>query len=180
MLALRGLDSAAVRVLAARHGVEIAIVNDVDRIVVGGEGDAIAACEADARERGAKRTRLPIRIASHTSRMRPAVAPFRTALESVAWKRPLAPVMAGTSGAPIFAPARAREALAGQLATTIEWSACMEGLRERGCAVLLELGPGAALARMARERFPDLPARSVAKFHSLNGAANWVVAALAG
>jgi [acyl-carrier-protein] S-malonyltransferase len=173
MLALRGLDRATIGALCARHGAEIAIVNDADRFVIGGEQAAIAACAAEAQARGAKTTPLAIHIPSHTSLMRPAVAPFGAALESVEWARPRAPVLAGISGAPIFAPAPARKALREQLATTIDWAACLDGLRERGCTVLLELGPGSGLARMARDRAPEFPARSVAEFHSLDGIAEW-------
>jgi [acyl-carrier-protein] S-malonyltransferase len=174
MLALRGLDRATVGALCIRHGVEIAIINDDDRIVVGGAPEAIAACGVEAQARGAKATPLAIHIPSHTSLMRPAVEPFRLALEQAAWKRPSAPVLAGISGAPVFAPAPARVALAAQLAETIDFAACLDGLRERGCTVLLELGPGSGLARMARDRMPEIPARSVAEFNSLFGAREWV------
>jgi [acyl-carrier-protein] S-malonyltransferase len=179
MLALRGLDRATVRAICARHGAEIAIVNDEDRFVIGGAPEAIAASGSEAEARGAKATPLAIRIPSHTSLMNPAVEPFRRALAAVDWKRPSAPVLAGISGAPVFAPGPAREALAVQLAQTIDWAACLDGLRERGCTVLLELGPGAGLARMARDRFPDLPSRSVAEFQSLEGVAAWTADALA-
>ncbi|WP_296706163.1 acyltransferase domain-containing protein [Rhodoblastus sp.] len=179
MLALRGLDRATVHALCARHGVEIAIVNDDDRLVVGGAPAAVSACGDEALARGAKATPLAIHIPSHTSLMRPAVAPFRLALEQAEWKRPSAPVLAGISGAPVFAPAPAREALSAQLAQTIDWAACLDGLRERGCTVLLELGPGAGLARMARDRMPDIPARSVAEFNSLDGVLDWVARQLA-
>ena len=174
MLALRGLDRAAIRVLCDRHGVEIAIVNDDDRIVVGGAAEAIAASGAEAQMRGAKVTPLAIHIPSHTSLMRPAVAPFRRALEAADWKKPSAPVLAGISGAPVFAAAQAREVLSAQLAQTIDWASCLDGLRERGCRVLLELGPGSGLARMARDRIPDIAARSVAEFSSLEGVVAWV------
>jgi [acyl-carrier-protein] S-malonyltransferase len=174
MLALRGLDRAAVRALCARHGVEIAIVNDDDRIVIGGAPEAVAACGAEAQARGAKATPLAIHIPSHTSLMWPALAPFRLALEQAEWKRPSAPVLAGIDGAAVFASAPARDALTAQLAQTIDWAACLDGLRERGCTVLLELGPGAGLARMARDRAPDIPARSVSEFHGLEGVVDWV------
>jgi [acyl-carrier-protein] S-malonyltransferase len=174
MLALRGLDRASVRTLCARHGVEIAIVNDEDRIVIGGAPASVAACGNEAQARGAKASPLAIHIASHTSLMRTAVAPFRLALEKAAWRRPSAPVLAGINGAPIFASAPAREALSAQLAQTIDWAACLDGLRERGCTVLLELGPGAGLARMARDRTPEIPARSVAEFQTLDGVIDWV------
>lgn len=174
MLALRGFDRATVRSLCARHGVEIAIVNDEDRFVIGGAPAAIAACGVEAEARGAKVTPLAIQIPSHTSLMRPAVAPFHDALAAASWKRPSAPVLAGLDGAPVFAPARAQEVLAVQLAETIDWAACLDGMRERGCSILLELGPGAGLARMARDRAPDIPARSVAEFHSLDGVVDWL------
>jgi [acyl-carrier-protein] S-malonyltransferase len=174
MLALRGLDRASVSAICARHGAEIAIVNDDDRFVIGGARDAIAACDAEAQARGAKATPLAIQIPSHTSLMAPAVGPFLRALEQAEWKRPSAPVMAGISGAPVFMPAQARKILSAQLARTIDWAACLDGLRERGCSVLLELGPGAGLARMARDRAPDIPARSVADFYSLDGVVDWV------
>jgi hypothetical protein len=89
MLALRGLDRPSVRGLCARNGVENAIVNDEDRIVVGGAPEAVAACDAEARARGAKATPQAIHIPSHTSLMQPAVAPFRRDLEAVAWKKNL-------------------------------------------------------------------------------------------
>ena len=177
MVALRGLNRAAVAALCRETGAEIAIINDEDRIVCGGPPAAMERLTALAESRGAKPTPLAIRIASHTSLMRRAVAPFLAALQQAEWRRPQAPVLEGLSGAPIFAPASAQAALSKQLAQTIDWAACLEGLRERGCTVLLELGPGAGLARMARDRFPDLPARSVAEFHSLAGAAAWVAAA---
>jgi [acyl-carrier-protein] S-malonyltransferase len=174
MLALRGLDRATVGALCVRHGVEIAIVNDDDRIVVGGAPDAIAACSDEAQARGAKATPLAIHIPSHTSLMRPAVEPFRLALEKAVWKRASAPVLAGISAAPIFSVAQARNVLAAQLAQSIDWANCLDGLRERGCTVLLELGPGAGLARMARDRMPEIPARSVSEFSSLDGVQDWV------
>ena len=77
----------------------------------------------------------------------------------------------------MFAPAPAREALSAQLAQTIDWAACLDGLRERGCTVLLELGPGPGLARMARDRTPEIPARSVAEFQTLDGVIEWVLGA---
>lgn len=174
MVALRGLDRAAVGALCAENGVEIAIVNGTDRMVIGGVREAVAACAATAEERGAKVTSLAVLVPSHTSLMRPAVLPFRQALERADWRTPSAPVLAGISGAAVFAPRQAREVLATQLAQSLDWAACLDGMRERGCKVLLELGPGAALARMAQDRLPDIPARSIADFQRLDGVIAWV------
>ena len=83
MLALRGLNREAVRSLCARHGVEIGIVNDDDRIVVGGAPEAVAACAVEAQARGAKVTPLAIHIPSHTSLMQPPSRP--SAARSKPW-----------------------------------------------------------------------------------------------
>jgi [acyl-carrier-protein] S-malonyltransferase len=39
---------------------------------------------------------------------------------------------------------------------------------------MLELGPGRALSRMARERFDDVEARAVEEFSSAAAVAQWV------
>ena len=58
--------------------------------------------------------------------------------------------------------------------TTIAWAACMDAAVEYGIDVVLELGPGASLARMFRTRYPDLPCRSVSEFRSLDGIGAWL------
>jgi [acyl-carrier-protein] S-malonyltransferase len=174
LMAVRGLPLPAMRMLCEKFGVEIAIVNDFDRLVIGGPREALAHCAEAAADAGAKVTPLHVAIASHTSLMRPAVANFRAALEAAHWRAPSAPVMAGTSGAPVYGKVEAIKVLARQVAETVNWAACLDGLVEMGCTVLLELGPGAGLSRMARERAPGVAARSVADFHSLDGVVAWV------
>jgi [acyl-carrier-protein] S-malonyltransferase len=180
MTALRGLHLSDVESLCAACDVEISIVNGADRLIVGGARKAVDACEQAALALGAKISRLAIHIPSHTRLMRPAVAPFLERLEDADWRPPLAPVMRGTDGAPIFSPAKARDALSAQLAQTVNWAACLDGMNEAGCTVLLELGPGDGLSRMARERFPHIPARSLSEFHTLDGVVGWVARTLEG
>ena len=176
MTAVRGLARHVVDRLAEESGAEVAIVNGEDRFVVGGPVPAIAAVETRAAQCGAKCTRLAVHVASHTRRMTRAAEAFRSVLDGVSWRRGGSVVLAGLDGRPIFDPASARRALAGQIAATIDWAACLEGLRERGCTVLLELGPGSGLARMARDLGPAAEVRSVAEFRSLEAVAGWVAA----
>ena len=180
MTALRGLTLSDVEALCAAFGVEIAIINGADRLIVGGARKAVEACEQAALAQGAKISRLAIHIPSHTSLMRPAVAPFHQRLESAAWRPPLSQVLRGTDGAPIWQVAKARDALSSQLAQTVQWAACLDGMSEAGCTVLLELGPGDGLSRMARERLPDIAARSLSEFHTLEGVVGWVSRVLEG
>lgn len=173
MLAVRGLARGEIDILCGETGCMPAIVNGVDRFVVGGLDAALKSFERAAQALGAKVTPLPVSIASHTSLMASAVAPFIAALESCVWRAPSAPVLAGISGAAVRARSASIAALGRQIDHTLDWAACLDGLVERGCTVLLELGPGSGLARMARDRFPDLPARSCDEFASLSGAIDW-------
>lgn len=173
LVALRGLSRADLEPLCRAHGVEIAIANGFDRFIVGGETGPLAACAEEVEARGAHVTPLPISVASHTSLMAPARPRFEEALVAAGLRRPAIPVLAGVDGLPVFEPARAAASLAAQIAQTIEWTACMDGMAEMGCTALLELGPGAGLAEMFRDRHPLLPIRSLSQFKTIAGAARW-------
>ena len=175
MSAIRDLAQGSVEALTGAHGVEIAIINAEDRMVIAGRTPAMAGFEAGAQGLGASVTPLPVNVASHTSLMQPAAEAVQCWLEESALVAPRIPVLAGIDGTPVLSRARAIETLARQTAQTILWHACLDGLREAGCTVLLELGPGADLARMARDRLPDIPARSIAEFRTLKGAVAWVM-----
>jgi [acyl-carrier-protein] S-malonyltransferase len=45
---------------------------------------------------------------------------------------------------------------------------------EMGTRVFFEVGPGNALSRMLLDRHPQVPARSLADFSSLEGAVAWL------
>jgi [acyl-carrier-protein] S-malonyltransferase len=174
LVAVRGLTQSQVQQLCGKHGVEIAIINDTDRLIVGGAASALEEFEKEVAESGAKVTRLKVSIPSHTSAMQAAVPKFRMALSQAAWGPFAAPVLSGTTAAPVFSKAEAIEALALQIAHRVDWAACVGALVELGCTVLLELGPGNGLSRMVRDRFPHLQARSVTEFRTLRGIGSWI------
>ena len=174
LLAVRGLDRPQIEALCSAHGCAPAIVNDHDRLVVGGPRAALPDFEAAALALGAQLTPLAVSLASHTPWLAAAVPPFAQTLAGAAFAAPAAPVLAGIDGSAGFARPDALRTLPAQIAQTVDWAACADALVERGCTVLLELGPGSGLSRMARDRHPELAARSVADFRSLDGAAGWV------
>lgn len=174
LLAVRGLDKARVEAVCRDCGADIAIENGADRFVVGGRKTVLAVVEAAALALGAAVTPLPVTVASHTRLMAPAAAEFSPILAASGLQAPPLPVLAGIDGTPVYTRERAVAALTRQMTETVAWAACLDGLIEMGCTVLLETGPGNALARMAAERHPGLPVRAVADFRSLSGAAAWV------
>ena len=174
LAAVSALPLERVRAFAQVEGWHLAIVNGEDACVAGGPEPRYetfaGACEAA----GARVQRLPVAVASHTPLIAAAVQPFADALDAAPFDGWQCPVLAGISGARIAARQAAIEHLSRQLAETIEWSACMDAAVESGISVALELGPGAALARMFAARHPQVACRSVAEFRSLDGIVGWV------
>jgi [acyl-carrier-protein] S-malonyltransferase len=156
------------------HGFYTAIEIDEDSVIAGGLLKQADALEAAIHQTGGKVTRLPIEIASHTPWMRAAVDPFEVAIASSAIQAPLLPVLAGISGARLLDKNSASGHLSRQLAEPIRWQAVMDSLDEAGVTMALELGPGAALARMLKTRHPHIQCRSLAEFRSLAGIRKWV------
>jgi [acyl-carrier-protein] S-malonyltransferase len=178
LVALRGLPLARAAALARAAGAEVAIRNGPDHCVVGGGPGALAEVERRAASAGATAVRIPVCVPAHTSLLSGAVAPFADALARSGLARPPVPVLAGVSGAPVRTREAAIAALSTQLARPIDWASCLAAASELGCTVLLEIGPGSALARMAAEALPAAQVRSAAEFRSLDGVARWVEAAL--
>jgi [acyl-carrier-protein] S-malonyltransferase len=174
LCAISGLPVGRARMLAAAEGFEIAIVTGHDSCIAGGLEAALVRLEQAVAAAGGKQQRLPVAIASHTTLMAPAVAPFAAALAAAPF-RPLAcPVLSGIGAEKIGAKAGAVDALSRQLSQAIVWSGCMDAAAEAGMTVALELGPGAALARMLQALHPQIACRSVADFRTIDGIVAWV------
>ena len=174
LVAVRGLRRSQIEGLCRQFGAEIAIINGFDRFVIGAAAETIARLQGAAGALGGVVNLLPVEVAAHTSSLTAASDGFRAELASPAMTAPAVPVLAGVHGMPVYTREDAIDVLSRQISTTIDWFACLHTLTELGCTALLELGPGRALSRMARDSFPDLPARSVADFRSLPGVADWV------
>jgi [acyl-carrier-protein] S-malonyltransferase len=173
LIAVRGLSHGDLERLCSVHGVEIAIINGFDRMVAGGEATPLRALASEISALGAHVTALPVSVAAHTSLMAPACPRFAAALADARLLAPSFPVLAGMDGLPVFDAGRAASTLTDQIARPIDWAACMDGMAEMGCTALLELGPGAALSQMARDRQPNMLVRSVSEFRTLAGVVAW-------
>jgi [acyl-carrier-protein] S-malonyltransferase len=175
LTAVIGLDRRQVETLCQEHAAYIAIVNGPDHFVVGASLPQLAAIETAAQDRGATRVvRLRVGVAAHTPLLQSASRLFEAALAASAMRDPTVPVLAGISGAPVRTRETAIATLATQLSSTVDWLACMHAAYEMGARVFLELGPGKALTRMLSDTHPNVAARSVDEFRSLDGVHDWV------
>jgi len=174
LVAVSGIATGAAAGIAGAHGFHPAIETAEDSLIVGGPLDARETLMQAVAAAGGRATALPVEVASHTPFMAGAVAPFARLLREQDWHAPQAPVISGIAAEPIHAADKAIEHLSRQLAEPIRWREGMDALAEAGVTVALELGPGAALARMLGARHPGIACRSVADFRSLDGVRAWL------
>ncbi|WP_315767000.1 MULTISPECIES: acyltransferase domain-containing protein [unclassified Bradyrhizobium] len=175
---VRGLSRDDVDRLCERYGAAIAIVNPGDAFVIGGGREALNKIATEAKSMHAARiVDLPVEVASHTQRLAPASAVFRETLRftsAALQPRAGARILSGIDGAPVVSIAVGLDKLAAQVSQTVQWANCLQGCLEAGATAFLELGPGHALSRMVADVWPDLPARSLDDFRSLQGVRAWL------
>jgi [acyl-carrier-protein] S-malonyltransferase len=173
---VRGLAHAHVLRLVDQFHCAIAILNPGQLFIIGGARKQISLCCDAALAEGAVAARpIAVNVASHTPQLADAVDPFLAALKATPLSRPSQGIsFIGVAGAAVISGADDLAGLAGQIATTIDWATTLEALIERGVDRVLELGPGKALAEMARTAYPALNARAVDDFHSLSGVDAWI------
>lgn len=182
MVAIRGLGMRDIEDIVEDQDADIAIVNPHDAYVVGGLRDAVDAVTAHARQRGARRvTSLPVRVASHTRLLARATPVFGAQLRTAALTPPRTAstrLLSGVDGEQVMAIDAGIDKLSRQISQRLQWSACLESCMESGATVFLELGPGHALAEMVRAAYPDVTARSVEDFQTIDGIRAWLAHAL--
>ena len=178
LLFVRGLSYGAVEDLCNRHDAAIAIVNPDDAYVLGGAGVALEVIAEVAKRMGAARiVRLAVKVASHTARLAAASSEFRKILDQTPTKLSLAPnvrLFSGIDGSAVINISAGLDKLAKQISQRVEWSHCLEGCVEAGASAFFELGPGRALNEMAAGAYPEIPARSLDDFRTLQGARAWL------
>lgn len=175
MLAVRGVRRVELEALAAATGVDVAIRNGDDHAVLAGSRANLAVlAHGFAQQGGAHVVSLPITVPAHSPTLRPAVEVFAATLRRLHWRRTPVAVIAGIDAKIVRDAPRAVDTLSRQVAATIEWARVMDVAVETGASVFFEVGPGSALGRMLYERHPEVPARSLADFSSLDGAVAWL------
>jgi len=176
LLAIVGLRRQQAEAIAAGHGLELAIVNGPRHFVLGGAQAALAEAERQALAQGAERTVvLPVATPAHTPLLAAASCAFHSALAP--WDQPgrLAfPVLSAIDGRAATQRPAALAALARQISTPLDWTACLADLVEMQPDRVLEIGPGNALCRLLEEIAPGIAARATGDFRSAAGIQQWL------
>jgi [acyl-carrier-protein] S-malonyltransferase len=178
LLFVRGLSRSIIDALCLRTETFVAIINPGDAYLIGGKDRALDDLEMACRKAGATRShRVGVHIASHTPLLANATPEFEKRLGEVKVVHSLRPgirLFSGVDGQPVLDLADGLRKLARQISFTVDWTACLKSCAEAGATAFLELGPGHALSAMAAEVAPDVEARAVEDFRTLNGLKGWL------
>lgn len=145
-------DATAARDLAGRFGLAVANDNSPRQIALAGDIDALEAALEDARSRRVRATRLPVGGAFHSPAMRPAVAPFTSALAQVKIRATRFPVLSAATAKP-FDDVRRR--LASALTEPVRWRETVLAMQAAGAERFVEVGPGRVLTGLVRRIAPN-------------------------
>ena len=175
LVAVSGLAFRSASGLLQQCGFYLAIQTGEETFIAGGLAHGLPHLQSLTANAGGHVTVLPVGIASHTPLMAAAVPPLADALRRHGFTDPSIPVLSGIAAELIFDADKAIAHLSRQIAQPIRWADCMDACVEAGVTVALELGPGAALSRMLRDRHPQIACRAVDDFRSLAGVRKWLV-----
>ncbi len=173
LLGVTGVTQGGIDQLCTRFDLEVAIRIDHGSAVLGGLRPGLQAATAAAVSAGWRATPLNVAMASHTRWMQAAVECFDQVLAEVSLARPTRSLLSNVLGRVRDATV-AHTALARQIAQTVAWDDCMDAITAHRVDAVLEIGPGAALARMWNERHADVPARSADEFRSGSAVVAWL------
>jgi len=172
LLAVSGMSPDAV--LHACPAIACAIDIAVDQAIYAGPVDILKSCALDLALRGALCTQLDVRVPSHSHWMSEAALHFKQTLKALPFNTAKVAVALNATGTTTTQPAALCQALSEQIATTVQWAACMDSVAERGVRCVIEIGAGTTLSKMWNQRYPAIPARSIDEFRDAKGAEQWI------
>jgi [acyl-carrier-protein] S-malonyltransferase len=168
MAAIIGESRDSVLDLCRETGVEAANFNAPGQIIISGEQAAVAAAVAAGKARGFKKV-IPLNVAGayHSRLMEPARAAFEAFLADISFGPPCFRVFTNTTGQAVSDPAQIKRALVRQVVSPVLWEDCMRSAAAAGATEFWELGPGSALAGLARRTDKSWTVRSLCEYADL-------------
>jgi amino acid adenylation domain-containing protein len=140
------------------EGVSVAAINSPKLCTVSGPTDAIQRLQAELEPKGILAKRLPTSHAFHSAMMDPMLAPFASAARTVTARAPAISWISTCTGEPMDEATLSDAAYwSRQIRQPVLFSRALERAFAQPGALLLEVGPGQALAQFARQH-PARPA----------------------
>ena len=162
MVALLGAGTSHAEELCQAVGGDCWLANDnaPGQVVAAGTPEAMDKAVDQAPSVGVRRaTRLKVGGAFHTPLMAEAAAAFAEDLGTASFARPTAPIVSNGDARPYEDGDGWRQRLEDHLVRPVRWRESVEALASMGVTELVEVGPGAILAGLARRIVPGLSVR---------------------
>jgi acyl transferase domain-containing protein len=141
-------------VLAGQAGaVATAAVNGPESTVISGEAGAVEGVLRQLQAQGVVAKPLTVSHAFHSPLLDPMLADLERAAAAVTATAPRIPLIANLTGKPMT-EAPGAEYWRDHARRTVQFTAGMASLRELGCEVFLELGPGSTLLALGKMSMP--------------------------
>jgi [acyl-carrier-protein] S-malonyltransferase len=162
MSAVLGLDGVIVAsTIAEIPGVWLANDNSTGQVVISGTHDGVSEAAAALASAGARRVvPLPVSGPFHSPLMAAAADSFGLLVQGAAFSDARCPVLSNAEPTPTTDAETIRARLQRQITSPVRWTETMAELASDGPMTLIECGPGAVLAGLAR-RVDGLTALSV-------------------
>jgi [acyl-carrier-protein] S-malonyltransferase len=175
MAAMIGGAENDVRRLAADEDVDVANINARGQIVISGELAKVEAAVAVAKEYDIGRAMmLNVAGAYHSRLMESAYQKLGPVLLEVEMQMPQFAVISNVTGEEVKTLPEIRRTLQDQVTGTVRWVDCMERMLERGCELLIELGPGGVLAGLLKRSRKGMNVVSVSDAESARNCAEQI------
>lgn len=177
MIAVIGLDEGSLDGICPRASeetgawVQIANLNSPGQVVLSGDRRALDRVSELARERGARRV-VPLDVSGpfHSVYMQPAADRFREAVMGASIIAPSTPVVLNATAQPCTEPQLIAEELVVQMTSPVRWTQSVQSMRDAGCTVFVELGPGQVLSGLIKRIVKDVTVLNVEDEESLDAA----------
>ncbi len=166
MAAVLGADDALIAEICEQiAGDEIvapANYNSPGQTVIAGHVTAVDRALAALAERGVRKAvKLPVSVPSHTALMRGAALRLAERMAKLAWSAPAIPVVQNADVRSFDDAPSIRDALVRQLHQPVQWTGCVQELRDRGVTRIVECGPGRVLLGLIKRIDKTLESRTI-------------------
>ncbi len=160
MAAIMGVGADVVEKVCGEVGqgevVAIANVNSEQQIVIAGHRPAVERAVALVKERGGRKSvLLPVSAPFHCSLMAPAAEGLAAELARITVSDPTFPVVRNVDGGVTRRAADVVPFLLRQVASPVQWTACVQRLAAEGATAFVEVGPGRVLSGLAKRIVED-------------------------
>ena len=137
------------------HGLHAANINSAAQVVAAGSAAQIAALAEDG---PAKARVIPLQVAGafHTPYMAGAREDLAAFAPSLTPHDPSVPLISNAGGEVVGSGARYLELIVDQVASPVDWEACMATLRDRGITAMIEVAPAGTLTGLAKRELKGI------------------------